>query len=109
MEENIDMVRQSLLEDGLRSARRNGLRLSRSSFNQIVKMDIKFHPYVMIRRHQLREGDPQQRLALCNRFVNTTAQNPDFLDQLIISDEAIFSLNLEINSRNVIKYAGHPL
>ena len=59
----------------------------------------------MIQRQQLREGDPQQRLAFCNRFVNTTGQNPDFLDQLIVSDEAIFSLNSEINSRNVIKYA----
>jgi hypothetical protein len=105
-QENIDVVRQSLLEDVIRSARRNGLGLSRSSFNRIVKMDIKFHPYVLIRRHQLREGDPQQRLAFCNRFVNTVGQNPDFLDQLIVSDEAIFSLNSdEINSRNVIKYA----
>ena len=112
MEENIEVVRQSLLEDGLRPARRNGLGLSRSSFNRIVKLDIKCHPYVLIRRHQLREGNPQQRLAFCNRFFNTTRQNPDFLDQLTVSDEAIFSLNSEINSRNVIRYAakgaGHP-
>ncbi|CAB3989435.1 Hypothetical predicted protein [Paramuricea clavata] len=103
-QENIDVVP--------RSARRNGLGLSRSSFNRIVKMDIKFHPYVLMQRHQLREGDPQQRLAFCNRFVNTAGQNPDFLDQLIVSNEAIFSSNAEINSRNVIKYAakgdGHP-
>ena len=59
-QENINVVRQSLFEDGIRSARRNGLGLSRSSFNRIVKMDIKFHPYVLIWRHQLREGDPQQ-------------------------------------------------
>ena len=104
-QQNVDVVQQSLMEDGIRSARRNGLGLSRSNFNRIVKMDIKFHPYPVIRRHQLREGDPQQRLAFCNRFVNKAEQHPDFLDHLIVSDEAIFSLNSEINSRNVIKYA----
>ena len=58
------------------------------------------------------EGDPEQRLAFCNRFLDTVGQDPGFLDLLIVSDEAIFSLNSEINSRNVIKYAargeGHP-
>ena len=46
------------------------------------------------------------------QFVNTVKQNPGFLDQLIVSDEAIVSLNSEINTRNVRKYAthgdGHP-
>ena len=36
----------------------------------------------------------------------------NFLDNLIVSDEAIFSLNSEVNSKNVIKYSrygqGHP-
>ena len=44
--------------------------------------------------------------------MNTLAQLRDFLDRLVVSDEAVFSLNSEINSRNVIKYAargeGHP-
>ena len=40
-------------------------------------------------------------------FVNTVEQNTGFLDQLIVSDEAIFSLNWEINTRNVRKYASH--
>ena len=51
-------------------------------------------------------------MAFCNRFVNQVEQNPGFLDHLIVSDEAVFSLNSEINTRNVRKYAlhgdGHP-
>ncbi len=66
----------------------------------------------MILRHRLREGDPVQRMAFCNRLVGTVEQNPQFLHQLIVSDEAVFSLSSEINTRNVIKYAprgnGHP-
>ena len=47
------------------------------------------------------------RSKFCDQFVNTVEQNPGFLDQLIVSDEAIFSLNSEINTTNVRKYAAH--
>ena len=47
-------------------------------------------------------------LAFCDQFVNMVEQNPaGFLDHLIVSDEAVFSLNSEINTRNVRKYATH--
>ena len=105
--ENIELVRRSLTENGQRSSRRNGLGLSRRTFQRIVRLDLNFHPYVLIRRQKLKDGDPAQRLAFCNQFVNTVEQNPGFLDQLIVSDEAIFSLNSEINTRNVRKYAAH--
>ena len=51
-------------------------------------------------------------MVFCNRLVHTVEQNPQFLDHLIVSDEAVFSLNSEITARNVVKYApygnGHP-
>ena len=51
-------------------------------------------------------------MVFCNRFVETIDHNAAFLDQLIVSGEAVFSLNSKINTRNVIKYApygnGHP-
>ena len=103
--ENIELVRESLTQHSNRSSRRNGLELSRSSFHRIAKLDIKFHPYVMITRQKLEEGDPVQRMAFCNRLVQTVEQSPQFLDQLIVSDKALFSLNSEVNTRNVIKYA----
>ena len=68
--------------------------------------------FILITRQKLEEGDPVQRMAFCNRLVHTVEQSPQFLDQLIVSDEAIFSLNSEVDTRNVIKYApygnGHP-
>ena len=65
--ENINLVLQSLEENGQRSSRRNGLGLSRCTFNRIVKIDLKFHPYVLIRRQALKQGDPAhaQRLTFC--------------------------------------------
>ena len=48
---------------------------------------------------------PVQRMAFCNQLVNTVEQKPQFLDQFIVSDEVVFSLNLEVNTRNVIRYS----
>ena len=90
----------------------NALGLSRSSFHRIAKLDIRFHPCVMITRQELRDSDPVQRMAFCNQLVNTVEQKLQFLGQFIVSDEAVFSFNLEVNTRNVIKYSaygnGHP-
>ena len=65
-----------------------------------------------MRRHKLRDGDPVQRLEFYNQLVTTVPQIPDFLDKLVVSDEAVFRLNSEINSRNVRNYVakgdGHP-
>ena len=110
--ENIELVRESLTLHGNRSSRRNGLGLSRSSFHRISKLDIRFHPCVMITRQELRDGDPVQRTAFCNQLVNTVEQNSQFLDQFIVSDGAVLSLNLQVLTRNVIRYSpygdGHP-
>ena len=83
---NIDMVRNSLEENGLRSSRRNGLGLTRASFLRIVNLDIKFHPYVLIRRQKLVQGDPARRVTFCNRLIENCRENPNFLDNLITSD-----------------------
>ena len=80
---NIARVRRSLAQRSLRSSRRNGLGLSRSSFLCIVRLDIRFHPYVLIKIQMLRPGDPALRRAFCNRLINTVKQNPGFLDQLM--------------------------
>ena len=61
----------------------------------------------MITQQGLRDGDPVQRMAFCSQLVNTVEQNPQFLDQFIVSNEAVFSLNLEVNTRNVLRYSSH--
>ena len=61
----------------------------------------------MITRQELKDGDPVQRMAFCNQLVSTVEQNPQFLDQFIVSNEAVFSLNLEVNTRNVLRYSPH--
>ena len=108
---NIARVQRALQRNGKRSSRRNGLHVSPSSFLRIVK-DINFHPYVLVSRQKLEPADPPRRVVFCNWFLQMVNGANNFLNNLIVSDEAIFSLNSEVNSRNVIKYApygqGHP-
>ena len=104
--QNIARVRNALQRDGKRSSRRNGLNLSPRSFLRIVK-EIKFHPYVLVSRQKLEPVDPPRRMAFCNWFIQMVNNQNHFLDNLIVSDEAIFSLNSEVNTKNVIHYSAH--
>ena len=62
-QQNVDAVRAELTANPEASTCRNNLpHLTKSSFNRIVKFDIKFHPFRMIIRHQLFHGDHQRRM-----------------------------------------------
>lgn len=104
--ENVQAVRdvmQNQLQDGQRiSSRRNGLGLTQSTFNRITRLDIRWHPYQMIRRHELTDGDYPRRMAFCNWLLN---RPPRFLDALCIGDESAFFVNGSLNTHNVRMYA----
>jgi len=110
-QENYARFRASLEENGKRSSRRNGLQISPTSFRRIAK-EIKFHPYVLVSRQKLKDTDLPRRLEFCNWFLRKINDQADFLSRLVVSDEANFSLNSEVNTKNVVKYAefgqGHP-
>ena len=109
-QQNFPRVRRSLRRNENISSRRNGLGISRSSFNRY--QDIRFHAYVLVKRQGLRPNDSAQRLAFWNWFEAECNNNPNFLRTLVTSDEAVFSLNSEVNTRHVVKYSfhgnGHP-
>ena len=106
--ETIDAVRQLLQENPRTCARGNGL-VSKSTFNRITKIDLRFHPYQMKIRHELMENDLQRRLAFCEWFSQRCTHRR-FLPNLMISDECSFAMNGVVNTRNVRVYAprGHP-
>ena len=51
------------------STRRNGLDTSKSTFNRIVKNDLKYHAYKIHVRHELLEPDLPRRLNFANWFL----------------------------------------
>ena len=62
--ENIGVVR-ALLERNPRVCARDNVLLTKSSFNRITKRDLKFHPYHMYIRHELKDNNFQRRLDFC--------------------------------------------
>ena len=104
-EDNIAAVRDLLQENprGV-SVRHNPVAVSPSSFNRITRLDLRWHPYRMHVRHELLPNDLPRRLRYSEWF-NQHCRNQNFLQSLIIGDEAGFAMNREVNSHNVREYA----
>ena len=105
---NIDAVRRALENNPRISTRRNPIPdITRSSFNRITRLDLRWHPYVMERRHALRPEDLRRRLQFCQWLVG---RPEGFLSDVLIGDEATFLLNEKVNTHNIRLYApkGNP-
>ena len=59
----------------------------------------------MKRRHELKQADFDRRTAFSQWLINKTRNNPHFLQNLVIGDEAGFAMNGKVSSQNVRKYA----
>ena len=103
-QQNVDAVRAELTANPEARTRRNNLaHLTKSSFNRIVKFDLKFHPFRMIIRHQLFYGYLQRRINFCNWFQARPARF--FERDILIGDEATFTMDGCVNTWNVRSYA----
>ena len=80
------------------TCRINGLGLTKSTFN------LKWHPYKIHKRQQLKDGDFERRMGFCE-WLLIQNRNPRFLHDLIIGDEAGFPMNGKVNTQNVRQYA----
>ena len=107
--ENIDAVRHLLQANPHVTARRNSLPISRAGFNRITRLDIRWHPYQMHVQHELFAEDFPRRLRFAEWF-NERCLRANFLDSILIGDEAGFAMNGEVNTHNVRQYApkGQP-
>lgn len=100
--ENINRVREKLIENSKISTRRNGLDISKSTFNRIVKNDVRYHAYKIHVRHELLEPDLPRRLNFSNWFLQKNAR---FVEDIVIGDEAAFHMNGRVNNYNIRQYA----
>ena len=102
--ENIERVRNAIELNPNISCIRNGLGLSPATFNRITRQDLNFHPYVMKRRHELKDTDFPRRMEYSEWLV-TKFQEEDFLGKIVIGDEAAFMMNGTVSCHNVRRYA----
>ena len=98
---NAVRVRTAFQQSPRRSARRHALtlRLSRRSLGRLLT-DIKFHPYKIQMAHELKEIDMVNRRIACENILARMAQEPMFLNKLLMSDEANFFLSGCVNKQN---------
>jgi transposase len=101
-EENVEIVQQQLLENPGISCRRNGVDIDKSTFNRIVKLDLKWYAYKMHVRHELLDTDLPRRRNFAHWFLQ---RNVRFVENIVIGDEAAFHLNGKVNNQNVRQYA----
>ena len=66
--QNIQVVRDALNANPNVSTRRNGVPVSRRTFQRIVQHDLKWHPYRIHVRHELKQTDFPKRLTFCRWF-----------------------------------------
>nr|CAH7715123.1 unnamed protein product [Callosobruchus chinensis]CAH7751633.1 unnamed protein product [Callosobruchus chinensis] len=101
-EESIEHVEASIEDDAESSIRRRctQLELSRSSLHRILK-HLRMFAYKIQLVHQLRPIDFRQRTEFAIRFQQLCREENDFLNRLIMSDEAHFHLNGFVNKQNL--------
>lgn len=100
-EDNVETVRQSVADDPSVSTRRRSsqLGISRTTLRRILKLDLKMYPYKIQIVQALLPQDHQQRLQYAIRFTQLATQI-DFLNNVLMSDEAHFHLNGYVNKQN---------
>ena len=70
IEQNIATVRTLLEQNRYNvSARRNPVEISSSGFNNITRLDLRWHPYRMHARHELLATDLPRRLRFAEWFI----------------------------------------
>uniref|UniRef100_A0A0K0EGX0 DDE_3 domain-containing protein n=1 Tax=Strongyloides stercoralis TaxID=6248 RepID=A0A0K0EGX0_STRER len=65
-----------------------------------MKQDLRLKAYKIQLTHGIKDADTAQRLAYADRFQSLVDEDKDFLDKLIMSDEAHFQLDGYVNRQN---------
>ena len=73
--------------------------VSRSSVLRIMQL-AKFHPYKVKLVQELNEDDFDRRLEFAELMMNRIDDRPNFLNEIVFSDEATFQLNGNVNRHN---------
>ncbi|CAH1114353.1 unnamed protein product, partial [Psylliodes chrysocephalus] len=100
--ENIERVRESVEESAETSTRRRSaqLGLSRRSLQRILAT-LHMFPYKIQLVQEIKPTDYQQRLDYAIALQRKARENRDFIDNIIMSDEAHFHLNGFVNKQNI--------
>jgi hypothetical protein len=102
--ENVERVRQAVLQSPKRSARKHAsaLRISDRTVRRILHQDLKFHPYKLAVVQKLNPRDFVSRQRACEAIVENLPNNA----LVFFSDEAHFHLSGCVNKQNMRYWSG---
>ena len=72
-----------------------------SSVHRILTDQLKLHPYRIQLVHQLTDQDKKMRLDFANEMLDRNNREPNFIHDILWTDEAHFSLNGQVNTWNM--------
>ena len=100
--ENIEKVQEAVSQSPERSARRQSaaLGISDRTIRRILHKDLNFHPYKLAMVNELNDGDYPQRLKFAQEMQTLYEANEDLHVTVVLTDEAHFYLNGEVNKQN---------
>ena len=103
-DDNLERVEESVRISPKSSIRRRSAQLNipRESLRRILKLDLRLKPYVIQVHQRLTPLHAQQRIEMCQWFLQEIEQNRNFLDNIWFSDEAHFYLNGHVNNKNFV-------
>ena len=75
------------------SARRNGLGLKKSTFNNLTREDLNLRPYYLQECQDANSLDPEERLGFCRRQLANQEEDENYIYNISWSDEAGLTVN----------------
>ena len=108
--DNVDAVRDSVGRSPKKFLQRSSqeLGLLCTPLQRILKKNLQLYPYRIQIKHKLTTADTENLLLMCQWFKNKIEEDPDFLDDVWFSDEALFRLYGHIISNNCVSGCRSP-
>lgn len=100
--ENVQRVKQAFERSPRQSVRRAAreLQLPRSTVHDVLRKRLHMFPYKIQMVQQLQPDDGRKRMEFAMDVLERLDDNPDFLSQVIFSDEATFHTSGKVNRYN---------
>lgn len=80
------------------------LEVQKSTVHRVLK-EQQLHPYHLRRIHELLPQDPNSRLNFCNWFKGKQNEDNNFVNTILMTDEACFTKNGAINLHNLHEWS----
>jgi hypothetical protein len=101
-EENVERIRQSIIRSPRKSIPRRSFQLGipKSTVHKVLHKKLKLHAQKIQLLHEIKAGDKLKRKEFAERMLETTDNDPNFMHNIMFTDEATLHINGCVKRRN---------